>query len=303
MGRILQALKQGETQRGALSANPSAHVAPNATEQEIPFIEWGPRRSMEASPSVLAAPAPAARGVSQARTSDETAVALVAPPSIVFRPLPAAKDAGKFAPELVAFHDPDSVLSSQYRELLKGLLAAHSADEPRIMLFTAAHPGGGTTTTLLNAAIAAARAGRRRIAVVDANLSHPAIAAALGLSEKPGLREVLAGAASFDEALQETAQADLTALTAGVTLPTGGVRFIAETVRSLWRQLRQRFDLIFVDAPAWDSKPETVNIAAICDDVYLVLSPAETDTPEIDELLRHLPEQGAKLAGCIITGR
>jgi Mrp family chromosome partitioning ATPase len=304
MGRMLEALKRSETPgqvpRLAQVSATEETLASEAVAAEIPFIEWGPRKSMEASPSVLAAPGP----TRPPRIADETAVALVAPPArIQFRPLPAAKSHGKVAAGLIAFHDPQSPLSAQYRELLNALLAGRPVEEPQALLFTAAHPGTGTTITLLNTTIMAARLGRRRIAVVDANLSKPGIAAALGLPEKPGLREVLAGVTSLDEALQETAQSDLTALTAGVTQATGGVRFLAETVRSLLRRLRQRFDLIFVDAPAWDGTVETINMAAACDAVYLVLSPNETDTQEVDALFRRLPEQGAKLAGCILAGR
>ena len=304
MGRMLEALKRAETpgQAPRLAQVSATEETPasEAVEAEIPFIEWGPRKSMEASPSVLAAPGP----TRPPRIADETAVALVAPSApIQFRPLPSAKSHGKLAAELIAFHDPQSAISVQYRELLSALLAGRSVEEPQALLFTAAHRGSGTTTTLLNTAIMAARLGRRRIAVVDANLSKPGVAAALDLPEKPGLREVLAGITSLDEALQETAQPDLMALTAGVTQATGGVRFLAETVRSLLRHLRQRFDLIFVDAPAWNGAAETTNLAAACDAVYLVLPPHEMDTPEIDELLRRIPKQSAILAGCILAGR
>jgi len=305
---MLEALKQADTQRlaprlASLPTNDEA-LAPEAADAEVPFIEWGPRKSMEASPSVLAAPGPAGRVIRAPRPADEAAVAIVPPTaSVEFRPLLRTKTAGKPSPALVAFHDPDGAISAQYRDLLKSLLAARPTDEPQLLLFTTAHAGSGTTTTLLNAAIIAAQLGRRRIAVVDANLSKPGIAAALALAEKPGLREVLAGVTTLDEALQETAQANLTALTAGLTLSTGGVRFVAETVRSLLRHLRQRYDLIFVDTGAWDSKAETANLAAACDAVYLVLPPNETDTPAVDELFRRIPEQGATLAGCILVGR
>ena len=308
MGRMLEALKQAETQRFAprLATVTPAPTTDTPTpepvsEVEVPFIEWGPRKSMEASPSVLAAPAP---GAILARVKDETAVALVQPPhSVQFRAVPSAKTAPTLAPELIAFHDPKHLLSTQYRDLLSALLAARPGEEPQALLFTSAHPGSGKTTALLNVAITAARLGRQRIVVVDANFAKPGLAAALDLPEKPGLREVLAGVTSLDEALRETAQPNLTALTAGVTLSTGGVRFLAETVRSLLRQLRQRFDHIFVDAAVWDSRSETLNLAAACDAVYLVLAPNETDTPAVDDLYRRIPEQGAKLAGCIVVGR
>jgi Mrp family chromosome partitioning ATPase len=298
MGRLLEALKRADplpTPPAALPAQPSAPA------EEVPYIEWGPHKSMEASPSVLAAPGPGAR---PPRVPDETAVALVAPPTgVAFRAAPAARRGAELAPELIAFHDPQHAVSAQYRELLRALLAGRPADRPQALLFTTARPGSDTTTTVLNIAITAARLGRRRVAVIDANTAAPAVAAALGLAEQPGWREVLAGAAPLDEALRETAQPDLVALTAGVTAPSGGVRFLAETERSLLRQLRQRFDLVFVDAPPWDARPETPNLAEACDAVYVVAPPAEADGPATDELFRRVAECGAALGGCVVAGR
>src|SRR5262245_34788783 len=117
MGRMLEALKRADPL--PVAPRPGA----DAPAEEIPFIEWGPRKSMEASPSVLAAPgptqtpsAPAARVF---RVADETAVALVAAPQgVAFRAAPAAKSAATLAPELIAFHDPEHAVSAQYRELL-----------------------------------------------------------------------------------------------------------------------------------------------------------------------------------------
>jgi len=114
---------------------------------------------------------------------------------------------------------------------------------------------------------------------------------------------VLAGAATLDAALRETAQPDLAALTAGVAVATGGICFLAETVRSLLRQLRLRFDLVFVNAPPWDGRPETGNLAAACDAVYLVVPPAEAEAPATDELFRRISEAGATPGGCVVAGR
>ena len=64
---------------------------------------------------------------------------------------------------------------------------------------------------LRNLAVTAARQGGRRIAVVDADPRRPTLSERLGLSARPGLCDVLAGAATLDQALQPTGQANLTA--------------------------------------------------------------------------------------------
>ena len=107
--------------------------------------------------------------------------------------------------------------------------------------------------------------------------------------------------------MQPTEQANLFALTAGSPTPNSlrdagsGMRFVAETMRSLLRQLRQRFPLVFVDGPRWDGRPEALVLAAACDAVYLVVPEQEAEMPQTDALLQLIPKQGARLAGCILV--
>lgn len=304
MGRLFEALRQPDAARRP-SADLAAVPAPaeeKVAEAEIPYIEVGPRHSMEASPDVLASGP--ARRPTPARPAEP-----VAETHAVFRPLPAGVRQGEaaapFASELVAYHNPDLPSAKQYRELLAALLpaAVRSGERCPVLLNTSSQPGIGATTVLLNVAIMAARQGRRRVAVVDANLRRPAVADRLGLPPAPGLREVLRGAADLDEALRPTAQPHLLALTAGLAEAGVGTRFVAETMRSLLRQLRQRADLILIDGPAWAGRPEVVALATAVDAVCLVVPENDAETPQSDALLQAIADQGARLAGCILAGR
>jgi Mrp family chromosome partitioning ATPase len=304
MGRTFEALRQADVPRQAREDQPpvlcpaeEAHAGDEAGgEGAVPFIEVGPRRSVEGSPEVLAGPAPPV-----AENPDEARV--------VFRPLPALARptrAGRsvLAPELVAYHAPQSPQAEQFRGLLAALLPAcgpRAGERGLALLFTAARPGTGATTVVLNIAITAACQGRQRVVVADANLRRPALAERLGLPAVPGLREVLAGTAGLDEALRPTDQADLLALTAGLAGPGTGTRFVASTTRSLLRQLRQRADLVLIDGPCWDGRPEAAALAAAADAVFLVLPEKDAESPQADALLRDLPGQGAHLAGCILA--
>jgi Mrp family chromosome partitioning ATPase len=150
-------------------------------------------------------------------------------------------------------------------------------------------------------AVTAAREGRRVIAV-DANLRRPGVAVRLGLPESPGLRDVLLGAVTLERFFQPTEQPNLFALTAGTPAGHAWPSFAPDTVRSLLAQLRRRFDLVLVDGPPWDAKPDATILGTACDAVYLVVPAAQAHTPAVDGLLRTIPEQGACLAGYILAG-
>jgi Mrp family chromosome partitioning ATPase len=275
-------------------------------DEEIPFIEVGPRKSMEASASVLAA-TPPKMNLPKVHLDQGSAEEAARPRPVVFRPVPAEvlrrRRNSKIATEIIAYHDPDHAVSSQYQDLFTTLAAALPAGRAQALLFTSNVTGIATTDVLLNVAVTAARLGRRRVAVLDANLTAPAVSGKLGLTGDNGLCQVLAGAVAVDEALQKTEQDNLFALTAGAEGFGRGLRLVVETVRSVVRQLRQRFDLVFVDGPTWDGRANSLQAAIACDATYLVLPEKMTDTPQVDELFQVLPDMGVRLAGCILVGQ
>jgi Mrp family chromosome partitioning ATPase len=181
------------------------------------------------------------------------------------------------------------------------MAAQLSAGRSQVVLCTASCAGAGTTTVLLNVAITAARQEDRHVLVVDANGRTPAVARRLGLSAAPGLREVLAGAVSLGPTIQQTAQRNLCALTAGQGGEDGGVRPVVEALPMVLRMLREQFPLVFVDASPCDDGPLAATLASACDAAYLVVEQAQAETPEVVELLRTLRQQGGPLYGCILT--
>jgi Mrp family chromosome partitioning ATPase len=322
MGRTLDALKQAKA-----NGKPSAEVAPPPAEpelavagpavepvEEMPFIEvGGPGQILDASPS--AAPKPTAKpwptpppskrlfhwvpGDSEGRAQD------VGPVTVAFQPLPVSPPPGpareRFARELVALHQPEDPLSEQYHAVFTELTGQFPAGEPRVLLFTTGASGSGKTTVLLNLAVAYARMDRGKVVVVEASIGPSVFATKLGLPGAPGWREVLTGAVPLHRALQETGQANLCALTAGTEGLAGKAAAAREGMRLVLHHLREYFDLVLVDGPSWDNGPGMAALASAADGVYLVVRHAETQTPEVEELLYRIPQRGGRLRGYVLT--
>ena len=296
MGKFLETLRPTPSRRApaveparvAVPADPVAapgmetEGAPAAEEEsageEIPFIEVGPRRSLEASPSVLAAASPA---------------------GVVIRPSPAETLPRRphFADDVIAHHQPEHPVSGQYRELLTALTPPPIGEAAPALLLTPALPGADAVPVLLNLAVTAARKGGRRVIVIDADLKNPTLAERLSVNARPGLVELLTGAATLEQALQPTGQPSLAILTAGGPPPVGP-RLVVETPASLLRHVRQCCGLALVLGPPW---PDAAALASACDVVYLVLPEQKAGAPQVDELLQTIPRQGARLGGCILA--
>jgi Mrp family chromosome partitioning ATPase len=300
MGKIRETFRVVVEERVAPPGSPVADgkAGPPADEEpvvEMPFIEIGPRRHIEASPGLLDLPRPAAPAPAPAR-----------PSGVCFRALPPAPHTAgtarrpRFAAELLAYHAPGQPASAQYAELLSAVLGAargRAGPEGKVLLFTAVRTGVGATTALLNLAITAARQGRRVI-VVDANLRRSAVADRLGLERYPGLTEVLAGDIALAGAIRATAQEGLLVLSAGAP---AALWADPESLRGLLAALAGQSDLVLVDGPCWDSRSGAASLAAVCEAAFLVVPAAEADTPPASELVHSLPAQGVALAGCVLT--
>jgi Mrp family chromosome partitioning ATPase len=307
-------------------------VTAEEPEDEMPYIEVGGRgKPVDASPEVL--PLGMGRaGAPSRRASDRPAeaggppfvpssgctvsalqptlqgprawapaLAEPRPLTVAFEPCPApaAPPAPRMAVEVVAFHQPGHPVSLQYHALLTQVALDAAEASAWLLLMTALAPGAGVTTALLNLAVCAA-AGGREVVVVDANLRRPALAGRLGLTSGPGLREVLAGSAALEQALRRTAQERLLALTAGVGPGRDGA-LTAEAMRWVATWLRRRFDLVFVDGPAWEGGAEMAALVGASDRVLLVLDQQETAQPEVRAATRTIARMGGQFGGLLVT--
>jgi Mrp family chromosome partitioning ATPase len=281
---------------------------------EIPFIEvGGPAPRGGASPVVLSLPAAARLRLVPEPPGEAPPAFEPLPPAsfpsavaVAFRPLPLDRrlppPAQRFAADLVAYHQPDHPASAQFRQLAAALRHGLKAGEAHAVLCAGLAPRVGTSCAVLNLAITYALQGVRTV-IVDAHAVRPAVADRLGLRGRPGLAEVLRGAESLDRALQETGLENLTALTAGEADPLCPTPAVGEATRPVVRQLRDRFDLVLIDAPPYPEATDGRGLEAACDAAYVVLPRSDADNPEIEERIRRMAERGSPVRGCILTGR
>jgi Mrp family chromosome partitioning ATPase len=207
----------------------------------------------------------------------------------------------RFAPDLIAFHQPDHPAAEEYHRLAAAVRPGPSAGAAQVLLCAALAAEAGASSVVLNLAISLARRGVR-VAVLDAQSAVPAVADRLGLRGRPGLAEVLAGLESLDGALQATGLEKLTALAAGEGGLARSLCAVGETIRPVLRQLRDRFDVVLIDGPPL-GEGDGAGLAAACDALYVVLRQNEAETTATEGRIAGLLRQGLPLRGCIVTGQ
>jgi capsular exopolysaccharide synthesis family protein len=180
------------------------------------------------------------------------------------------------------------------------LLGKNGGTPPSVVAVTAPQVGEGTSTTALNLALMMAQTGRPT-AIVDGNLRDPELHKAFKVPASPGLAEVLAGQAEWPHALRPTGASDLTLVPAGkVQMP---VQFLLapDRLHGVFAALRQRFELIVVDAPPVLRHPDALHFSKCVDGVLVVVSPHRSSRRDQQETRRLLTRVDAHVLGTVLN--
>jgi len=272
-----------------------------------PFIEVGGERHDTTSLRLVEPPAIECEVVESAPTPRPTPKLHTVPVetsvpglfTVRFQPVIASLMPGRgFGGELIAFHDPDHAISEQYRKIISEI-TPQLGGPPRVLLFTGSTSEAGTTSVLLNVAVTLVRDQGARVTVVDANWNRPSIMTRLGLSETPGLRDVLANRSPLHWAMQPTRLKGLQAIAAG----RGTGKPNEAGIPPVIDRLRSDADWILIDAPAWANAADSVPLADCCDGMYLVVRQPDADSEAVLALQQDFLESTGRLKGCVLTQR
>ena len=131
-------------------------------------------------------------------------------------------------------------------------------------------PGEGKSTTIYNLSVVCAQAGQSVI-LVDCDLRRPTLHELLGVSNERGLSNYLRGEGEAVSFIQRTAVPKLQVLTAG-NMPMSEIGVLAgDKIRHMLDDLKQRYDLVLIDAPPVLGISDGSIIAREVDYVILVI--------------------------------
>jgi non-specific protein-tyrosine kinase len=200
---------------------------------------------------------------------------------------------------LVMLASPSSAAAEAYRTLRLNLQYA-SVDAPlQALLVASASADEGRTTVAANLAIAAAEAGRQ-VVLADCDLREPAVHQRFGLSEAPGLTELLID--ELDPApLRETATPGLRVLTAGRTPPNPGELVASRRLASTLASLRTCCELLILDSPPVGVVGDAAVLATLVDGVLFVARTGRTKRDDARRAREQLDRVGARLLGTVLT--
>jgi len=212
---------------------------------------------------------------------------------------PARNVTGTFDARLVAACAPQSFAAEQYRSLRTRIKTVERGRAIRAIIVTSPNKGDGKSLTAANLALTMAQEFQQRIALLDADLRRPSIHRLLGISETPGLSDVLMGGATLDDALVLMPEHHLTVLPSGIVPIHPAELLGSAAMRRVLDTLRTRFDHVIIDMPPVAPLADVSIASAMADGVLMIVRAGVTPKPAIERALAGL--EMSKVLGLILN--
>jgi capsular exopolysaccharide synthesis family protein len=205
-------------------------------------------------------------------------------------------------PFVVSLTNPAAVAAEAYRSLRTAIEFARLNRSVRSILVTSSVGLEGKTSTAANLGVAFAGSGQLTL-IVSADLRRPRLGTFFGRSEDVGLTSLALEIATPEEAIQPIEEvAGLYFLGTG-PLPAGPAEFLSSPkLEEVIRGLRDRFDLVIIDAPPVLPVTDAVVMSRFVDGVLMVVAQNRTRRRGLARVNELLSQVDAPLIGSIING-
>ena len=200
----------------------------------------------------------------------------------------------------VLTHDPFSITTEAYRMLQTTLLVVQAEAPPKTLLFTSGIHGEAKTVTVVNTAAVLAQMGVR-VLVIDADLRCSACHTVLGIENRAGLAEILAGRWEPSDVIRPTVSEHLFVLSSG-SVPHNPAELVgSKHMRALLASLREQYDYILIDSPPVMLASDAMLLSTMVDGVVLVANAQRTPKQVVREARTRLTCAQAKILGVVLN--
>lgn len=208
----------------------------------------------------------------------------------------------KIDPRIVAFYDPQSPISEQYRSLRTNIQAINSKTPLKVLTITSSTHSEGKTITAINLAISMARdLNKKRILLVDADLRRASMTKYLGIDAHPGLSDLILDGISVDNAILDIGIENLTILPSGKIPHNPSEILGSPKMANLIGLLKSKYDYIIFDTPPIIPVTDAGVIGAQTDGVIMVIMANRTQKGVVKHSENLLKQSHSKILGFILT--
>jgi len=206
--------------------------------------------------------------------------------------------------ELAVVADPFGSQAEAFRELRSRLLLeALPESAPFTLAVLSAHAGDGRSYLAANLAAAFSQLGARTL-LIDADLRGARLDRLLGVQDRTGLSNVLAGFAEHEEALHRVSRLDnLWLMPAGPLPPNPAELLQRPAFEALVSAMKEKFDHVVLDTAPASRGADCRIVAARCTASIVVARRHKTRMEALARLVDALERGPTRLAGVVMNER
>lgn len=205
------------------------------------------------------------------------------------------------APWDYVLHKPISGFAETLRNARSALLLSRATEKRgEVLLMTSSVPAEGKSVTAVSLARIMAMSGEK-VLIIDCDLRRNMLRGLLTSSERAGLAEVLAGSATFAEAVKPDVVPGLEILPLSGPAFTARDLFGGSRMKSLLDQLRDQYDWILLDGPPALVVADARTLGVLADRVVMALHWGKTSRFATQTAVQRFRTDGANIAGVFLT--
>jgi tyrosine-protein kinase Etk/Wzc len=203
---------------------------------------------------------------------------------------------------LVVHNQPQSSVSEAFRGLRTAIHFSSLHSNSQVIMVTSSFPGEGKSTISANLALTFAQS-HKRVLLLDCDLRRPSQNKIFQHERIPGLTEILAGDTLFESVLHTTDIQSVSLLTAGTIPPNPSEILSSDNMRDLLKSLRERYDIIIIDAPPVIPVTDAPLLSALTDLVVVVVEAGRIPLKAAQRMKELLQSVQAPVAGFVLNDR
>ncbi len=192
-------------------------------------------------------------------------------------------------------------ISEAYKSIRTNIVFSLIKKECKTIVFTSANPAEGKSTISVNIAISLAQT-EAKVLLIDADLRRPTVYRFLGLSNTPGITNLLSGMNTMEEIVHKTAYKNLDVICAGSIAPNPAEMLASDAFSELLTDLQEQYDYILIDSTPINVVSDALLVAKQSDGVVLVVREKSCKYNHIDAALKKLQMSQAKVLGLVLNG-
>jgi polysaccharide biosynthesis transport protein len=196
---------------------------------------------------------------------------------------------------------PSSVLAEHYRQLRTKITKNMGSHGHKTLLVAGAMPGSGATSVASNLAQACIAAGKKTL-LIDTNFRRARIHTAYGLSESPGLGELLADEKTVSECIQAAGENAPDVLSAGARNLRVVERLGTQAMGKVLAEVSAMYDVVILDVAPAIVAGDAMTLASQVDATMLVVRAMSEKRGQVARIKNELGDNRAEFLGVLVNG-